>query len=465
MKDITCRLLVIGAGPGGYVCAIRAGQLGIDTVVIEAEKLGGTCLNVGCIPSKALIHAAEEFHKLVAIASGKSALGISAGNPTLDLAKTVLWKERIVGRLTTGVAALLKKAGVKVVEGWARFLDGKTVEVETEIGRQVIRAEQVVIATGSTAVALPSLPFGGRVISSTEALALREVPGRLVVIGAGYIGLELGMALAKLGAAVTVVEAEPRILPQYDAELTRPVAQRLRALGVETLVGAKAKGLTAAGDAVMVEAPDGRTATLAADKVLVTVGRKPLTEGWGLEAIDLDREGPFIRIDEKCRTSMRGIYAIGDVTGEPMLAHRAMAQGEMVAELVAGEKRAWDKMAIPAICFTDPEIVAVGFSPEEAKAAGHDIKTAQFPFQANGRAMTLENDAGFVRVVARADNHLLLGIQGVGAGIAELSASFSLALEMCARLEDVAQTVHAHPTQSEALLESALRALGHAIHT
>jgi dihydrolipoamide dehydrogenase len=376
----------------------------------------------------------------------------------------VLWKERIVGRLTTGVAALLKKAGVKVVEGWARFLDGKTVEVATEIGRQVIRAGQVVIATGSTAVALPSLPFGGRVISSTEALALTEVPGRLVVIGAGYIGLELGMALAKLGAAVTVVEAEPRILPQYDAELTRPVAQRLRALGVETLVGAKAKGLTAAGDAVIVEAPDGRTATLAADQVLVTVGRKPLTEGWGLEAIDLDRDGPFIRIDEKCSTSMRGIYAIGDVTGEPMLAHRAMAQGEMVAELVVGEKRAWDKVAIPAICFTDPEIVAVGFSPEEAKAAGHDIKTAQFPFQANGRAMTLENDAGFIRVVARADNHLLLGIQGVGAGIAELSASFSLALEMCARLEDVAQTIHAHPTQSEALLESALRALGHAIH-
>lgn len=465
MKDITCRLLVIGAGPGGYVCAIRAGQLGIDTVVIEAAKLGGTCLNVGCIPSKALIHAAEEFHKLVAIAAGKSALGISAGNPTLDLAKTVLWKERIVGRLTTGVAALLKKAGVKVVEGWARFLDGKTVEVETEIGRQVIRAEQVVIATGSTAVALPSLPFGGRVISSTEALALREVPAKLVVIGAGYIGLELGMALAKLGAAVTVVEAEPRILPQYDAELTRPVAQRLRTLSVETLVGAKAKGLTSAGDAVVVEAPDGRAAMLTADKVLVTVGRKPLTEGWGLEAIDLDREGPFIRIDEKCRTSMRGIYAIGDVTGEPMLAHRAMAQGELVAELVAGEKRSWDKVATPAICFTDPEIVAVGFSPEEAKAAGHDIKTAQFPFQANGRAMTLENDAGFVRIVARADNHLLLGIQGVGAGIAELSASFSLALEMGARLEDVAQTIHAHPTQSEALRESALRALGHAIHT
>jgi dihydrolipoamide dehydrogenase len=464
MKDITCRLLVIGAGPGGYVCAIRAGQLGIDTVVIEAEKLGGTCLNVGCIPSKALIHAAEEFHRFVAIAAGKSALGISAGRPALDLAKTVLWKERIVGRLTTGVAALLKKAGVKVVEGWARFLDGKTVEVATEIGRQVIRAEQVVIATGSTAVALPSLPFGGRVISSTETLALSEVPSRLVVIGAGYIGLELGMALAKLGAAVTVVEAEPRILPQYDAELTRPVAQRLRALGVETLVGAKAKGLTPAGDAVSVEASDGQTATLAADKVLVTVGRKPLTEGWGLEAIDLDRDGPFIRIDEKCRTSMRGIYAIGDVTGEPMLAHRAMAQGEMVAELVAGEKRAWDKVAIPAICFTDPEIVAVGLSPEEAKAAGHDIKTAQFSFHANGRAMTLENDAGFIRVVARADNHLLLGIQGVGAGIAELSASFSLALEMRARLEDVAQTIHAHPTQSEALLESALRALGHAIH-
>ncbi len=464
MKDISCALLVIGSGPGGYVCAIRAGQLGVDTVLVEAARLGGTCLNVGCIPSKALIHAAEQFETIARIGSGASPLGISVGRPALDLAKTMLWKDGIVGRLTNGVSGLLKKAGVKVVEGWARFRDGKTVEVETEIGTQVIRAEQVVIATGSAAIELPVLPFGGRVISSTEALALTELPGRLVVVGAGYIGLELGTAFAKMGASVTVVEAQSRILPQYDSELTRPVVRRLRELGIDVLTGAKTMGLTAKGDALSVEAADGRISTLLADKILVTVGRKPATEGWGLDAIDLDMDGAFLRIDDRCRASMRGIYAIGDVTGEPMLAHRAMAQGEMVAELVAGEKRSWDKRCVPAVCFTDPEIVTAGMSPEAAEAAGIACVTGLFPFQANGRAMTLEQEAGFIRVVARTDNHVLLGIQGVGTGIAELSAAFSLAIEMGARLEDVAATIHAHPTQSESLVEAAFKALGHPLH-
>jgi len=463
VKEITCKLLIIGAGPGGYVCAIRAGQLGLDTVLVEAKKPGGTCLNVGCIPSKALIHAAGEFEKLARMAAGQSPLGISAKKPTLDLARTMLWKDSIVGRLTTGVSGLLKKAGVKVVVGWAKFRDGKTIEVETEIGSQMIRAEAVVIATGSDAIELRSLPFGGRVISSTEALALTEVPSKLVVVGAGYIGLELGTAFAKLGAKVTVVEALPLVLPQYDAELTRPVAKRLHELGIEVLTDAKAKGLSSK-DALSVETADGKTTMLAADKILVTVGRKPATEGWGLEAIDLDRDGPFIRIDERCRSSMRGVYAIGDVTGEPMLAHRAMAQGHMVAEIIAGHKRSWDKICVPAVCFTDPEIVSAGLSPQAARASGIEIKAALFPFQANGRAMTLENEGGFIRVVARADNHLLLGLQAVGAEVAELSASFSLALEMGARLEDIAATIHAHPTQSEAFVEASLKALGHPLH-
>jgi dihydrolipoamide dehydrogenase len=464
VKDIFCKLLVIGAGPGGYPCAIRAGQLGIDTVVVEAKKLGGTCLSVGCIPSKALIHAAEAFENIARIARSASPLGISVGKPELDLAKTVLWKEGIVARLNSGVSALLKRAGVKVVEGWARFRDGKTVAVETEIGPQVIRAEQVVIATGSEAIELPFLPFGSKVISSTGALGLTDVPDKLVVVGAGYIGLELGIAFAKMGAQVTIVEAQSRILPQYDAELTRPVARRLHELGIGVLTGAKAKALASDGNTLAVEAADGNVLMLAADKILVTVGRKPATAGWDLAAIDLDMDGPFIRIDDQCRTSMRGVYAIGDVTGEPMLAHRATAQGEMVAEIIAGEKRSWDRVCIPAVCFTDPEIVTAGLSPEEARAAGIEIQTGHFPFQANGRAMTLGEEAGFIRVVARADNHLLLGIQGVGAGIAELSAGFSLALEMGARLEDVAQTIHAHPTQSESLREAALRALGHRMH-
>jgi dihydrolipoamide dehydrogenase len=464
MKDILCKLLVIGAGPGGYVCAIRAGQLGVDTLLVEVGKLGGTCLNIGCIPSKALINAAEQFEKIKRIASGASPLGISVSRPEIDLAKTMHWKETIVGRLNNGVSGLLKKAGVKVVEGWARFRDGKTVEVETEIGMQIIRAEQVVIATGSAAIGLPILPFGDRVISSTEALALTEVPGRLVVVGAGYIGLELGTAFAKMGAAVTIVEAQARILPQYDADLTRPIARRLGELHIEVMTGAKAKGLVPKGDALSVESADGQTLALAADKILVTVGRKPATVGWGLEAIDLDMDGEFLRVDDQCRTSMRGIYAVGDVTGEPMLAHRATAQGEMVAELVAGAKRSWDKRCIPAVCFTDPEIVTAGMSPQETEAAGIEFVTGVFPFQANGRAMTLEQEGGFIRVVARNDNHLVLGIQGVGAGIAELSAAFSLAIEMGARLEDIAGTIHAHPTQSESIAEAAFKALGHPLH-
>ncbi len=464
MKDISCKLLVIGAGPGGYVCAIRAGQLGIDTVIVEMAKPGGTCLNVGCIPSKALIHAAEEYEKIAHLANGRNALGIRTTKPELDLSQTIAWKDGIVGRLNSGVSGLLKKAKVKIVQGRARFRDGRTVEVETEMGRQVIRAENIVIATGSAPVELPGLPFGGPVISSTEALSLTDVPERLVVVGGGYIGLELGTAFAKMGAKVSVVEAQSRILPQYDAELTRPVAKRLQVLGIEVMTGAKARGLAKAGGALLVEAADGAEVSLAADKILVTVGRRPMTQGWGLDELVLDMDGPFIRIDERCRTSMRGIYAIGDVTGEPMLAHRAMAQGEMVAEIVAGHKRVWDKRSIPAICFTDPEIVTVGLSPEEARRADMDIKIGQFPFSANGRAMTRIGEDGFVRVVARADNHLVLGIQAVGQGVSEMAAAFGLAMEMGARLEDIGGTIHAHPTQGEAFQEAALKALGQELH-
>jgi dihydrolipoamide dehydrogenase len=462
MKEISCRLLIIGAGPGGYVCAIRAGQLGLDTVIVEANKVGGVCLNVGCIPSKAFIHAAEEYEKAVLMA-GTGQLGISVAKPQLDLAKTVAWKDGVVGRLTGGVAGLLKRNKVKTVVGAAKFRDGKTVIVETETGLQVIRAEAIVIATGSAPAELPLLPFGGPVISSTEVLALAAIPQNLVVVGGGYIGLELGTAFAKMGSSVTVVEAEQRILPQYDEELARPVAKRLKALGIKTLTAARARGLSAKGDALLVESAK-EEIRLRADKILLAVGRKPVLDGWGREELALDLDGKFIQIDDHCRTSMRGVYAIGDVTGEPMLAHRAMAQGEMVAEILAGHKRSWDKRCIPAVCFTDPEIVAVGLSPEQARQSGAEVKIGQFPFSANGRAMTKVGEEGFVRVVARADNHLLLGIHAVGQGVSELATAFGLVMEMGARLEDIAGTIHAHPTLGEALQEAAFKALGHALH-
>jgi dihydrolipoamide dehydrogenase len=460
MSELKTKLLIIGGGPAGYVCGIRAGQLGLDTILVDAEALGGTCLNVGCIPSKAVIHAADEFSRAQHFAA-ENALGIKASAPTIDLSRTIAWKDGIVKRLTGGVAGLLKKSKVRVIEGRAKFLDGKSVTVATRDGAVHIDAENIVIATGSVPVELPFLKFGGDVISSTGALALSRAPKALAIVGAGYIGLELGIAFAKFGSKVTIVEAMDRILPTYDQELTRPVAKRLKALGVEVLLNAKAKGKSSAGLDVEV---DGATREIAAEKILVTVGRRPLMEGWGAENLALEMNGRSIRIDDQCRTAMRGVYAIGDVTGEPMLAHRGMAQGEMVAEIIAGHKRRWDKRAIPAICFTDPEIVSCGLSPDEAKAAGHTVKTALFPFSANGRAMTMENEDGFVRVVARAEDHLLLGVQATGAGVAELSAAFALAIEMCARLEDVAGAIHAHPTQGEALQEAMLRTLGHALH-
>jgi len=463
MSEISCKLLIIGGGPGGYVCGIRAGQLGIDTVLVEKKRLGGTCLNVGCIPSKAVIHAADEFYRLTTFAS-KGALGITAESPKIDFAKTLEWKDGIVNRLNSGVAGLLKRSRVRMFQGQARFMDGKTVVVDTDTGRQTIHAENIVIATGSVPVEIQSLPLGGNVISSTEALSLDKIPQKLAIVGGGYIGLEIGTAFSKLGAKVTVVEATDRILPQYDAELTRPIMARLKTLGVEVLTNTSAKGLSTDGKALDVLLADGETHSIPADRILVTVGRKPQTDGWGLSEIRLDMDGRFIRIDDKCRTSMRGVYAIGDVTGEPMLAHRAMVQGEMVAEIIAGGKQAWDKRCIPAVCFTDPEIVTVGLSPDEARKAGHNIQTGIFPFQANGRAMTIEREDGFIRVVARADNHLILGIQAVGVGISELSSAFALAVETGARLEDIAGTIHAHPTLGEGFAEASMKALGHALH-
>ena len=456
MRQDRCKVLVIGAGPGGYVCALRSAQAGLDTLVVEAAAPGGTCLNVGCIPSKALIHAADAFHAAVQMAADNP-LGIRASVPSIDLACTMAWKDGIVARLTGGVRGLMAKDGVRLVQGQAQILDGKSVEVLTAEGPVRIVTEHLVIATGSRPVELSGLPFGGDVLCSTGALALAEVPKRLAVVGGGYIGLEIGTALAKMGAQVTVVEAGPRILPQYDADLTRPVAARLKALGVEVLTGARASGHAAG--VLAVDAADGRR-EVGADKVLVTVGRAPVTQGFGLETLGLTMAGAFVAIDGRCRTSMREVYAIGDVTGEPMLAHRAMAQGALVAAVIAGGRDEWDKRAIPAVCYTDPEIVTVGLLPGAAKGAA----VATFPFAGNGRALSLGRDDGFVRIVHDRDSGLVLGVQAVGAGVSELAGEFALALEMAATLTDLAETVHAHPTLGETVQEAALKGIGRALH-
>ncbi|WP_186135379.1 dihydrolipoyl dehydrogenase [Burkholderia gladioli] len=462
-EPINTTLLVIGGGPGGYVAAIRAAQLGVPTVLVERARLGGTCLNIGCIPSKALIHAAEEFDKARHYAK-ESPLGISVASPAIDIGRTVAWKDGIVARLTGGIGSLMKRHGVEVLQGEARVIDGKTVEVAREGGEPLrVRGEHLLLAAGSEPVALPSMPFGGIVQSSTEALSPSSLPRRLVVVGAGYIGLELAIAYRKLGVEVAVVEAQARILPAWDEALTKPVAASLGKLGIALHLERKVLGLNAGGDAVRIQDAAGAEHALPADRVLVAVGRRPRTQGWGLEALQLDREGHALKIDDQCRTSMRNVWAIGDLTGEPMLAHRAMAQGEMVAEIVSGKRRRFMPAAIPAVCFTDPEVVSVGLAPHDA-ATPEDALVASFPLSVNSRAMTLESSDGFVRVVARRDDHLVLGWQAVGRGVSELSAAFAQSLEMGARLEDVGGTIHAHPTLGEAVMEAALRALGHALH-
>jgi dihydrolipoamide dehydrogenase len=462
--SIQTRLLVVGGGPGGYVTAIRAAQLGVHTTLVEADGLGGTCLARGCIPSKALIHAAGELAAMTLAAKG-ARHGISLDSPPrLDFDQTLRWKDDIVRRLKGGIETLLERAGVRVVRGWAVFSDAKTCVVEDSEGVLSIQAENVVLATGSVPTRLPSLPFGGKVISSTEALSLQELPKALVIVGAGYIGLELGITFAKFGVDVTIVEAQSSILPLYDGELVTPVRQALERLEVKVHTQASACAQTDAG--LMIRAQDGREIELAADKILVTVGRRALTEGWGLENMAVDMDGGFVRVDEQCRTSMSGVWAIGDLVGEPMLAHKASAQGECVAEIIAGRRRRFDVRSIPSVCFTDPEIVVIGLSPDVARSRGEDVIVGSFPFKASGRALSMgaESSGGFVRVVARAQNHRILGIQAVGVHVSELSGQFAQAVEMDAVLEDIAGVVHAHPTLNEAFHEAALKGLGRAIH-
>ena len=461
MQQIKTKVLIIGAGTGGYVAGIRCGQLGLDTVLVDgSDGLGGTCLNVGCIPSKAIIHAAGKF-ETVARAAGDGTLGITASEPAIDLSKTVAWKDGIVRKLNAGVAALLKKAKVKVIRGWATFQDAKTCRVETDDGPITITAEHVILATGSEPVELPFLPFGGDVISSTEALSLDAVPEKLVVVGGGYIGLELGIAYRKLGAEVAIVEMAERILPLYDKALTDPVMKWLTDHGVDLHLGARAGGF---GDGKLsITTKDGEPMQLDADKVLVTVGRRPRTQGWGLDNMGVAMAGPFVKIDDRCATSMKNVWAVGDLTGEPMLAHKGSAQGEVVAEIIAGHDRRFDPVTIAAVCFTEPEIVSAGLGPLDV-VGRDDVITAVFPLAAIGRAIEAGEDGGFVRVLASKSDHRLLGVQAVGQHVAELSNSFAQMLEMGAVLEDVAGVIHVHPTLGEAFHEASLRALGHAIH-
>jgi len=463
MDVLKPKVLVLGGGPGGYVCAIRTAQHGLDTVLVDSGPLGGTCLNVGCIPSKAIIHAADVF-TLNQYASEQNELGITSHAPTIDLQKTTAWKDSIVRRLNVGVESLLKKHGVTVVKGEGVMQDGKSCQVEATDGPLMIKSEHTVIATGSEPVGLTELPYGGRVLSSTEILALDSLPASMLVIGGGYIGLELGGAFARMGTELTVVEAASKLLPRYDDELTAPVAAKLSEFGARLLTDTRVTGGNSELGQVEVEQSDGTQTQLSADVVLVTVGRRARLTGWGIEALDLEPEHGVIPVDGTGLTRMTGVWAIGDVTGEPMLAHRAMAQAEIVADNIAGHSRTADFVSLPEICFTSPEIVHLGRIFNSDDRDDDRIVVRQFPLAANGRSMTMQESTGFVRVSAEKATGLVLGIQAVGDDISELSASFSLALEMGATLEDIAGTIHAHPTRSEAFQEAAMMALDRPVH-
>ncbi|EMA43148.1 dihydrolipoyl dehydrogenase [Halococcus saccharolyticus] len=460
-------VLIIGAGPGGYVAAIRAGQLDLDVTLVEKDAYGGTCLNHGCIPSKALISATDVAHD----ASEAEAMGIHA-DPAVDLSAMVGWKDEIVDQLTSGVEKLCKANGVNLVEGRAEFAGENTVRVAHSgdgQGSESIDFEHAIVATGSRPIEVPNFEFDGEhVISSRDALALDTVPESLVVVGAGYIGMELSTVFAKLGTDVTIVEMLDSALPAYEDDVARVVKSRAEELGIDFHFGEAASEWEESGDGITVrtENEDGDVSEFGAEKALVAVGREPVTDTLNLDAVGLEPgEGGFLDTDDRARTDIEHVFAVGDVAGEPMLAHKGMKEGEVAAEVIAGEPAALDYQSVPAAVFTDPEIGTVGMTEAEAKEAGFSPVVGEMPMQASGRALTLGETEGFVRVVADDDAGFILGAQIVAPEASEMIAEFGLAIEMGATLEDIAATIHTHPTLGEAVMEAVENARGKAIHT
>jgi dihydrolipoamide dehydrogenase len=462
MTTKTYDAVVIGAGPGGYVAAIRLAQLGKKTALVEKESLGGVCLNWGCIPSKALIavgHLVDEIR-------GAAERGILVGEPRIDVAKLRAYKESVVKKLVGGIGQLEKGNGVEVVKGKATFVGPNAVEVEAGGEKTRIEAPAFILATGARPIAIPGFAYGKDVWSAREALDLSEVPGHLVVIGGGIIGLELGTVYARLGSKVTIVEALQTLLTGVDPEAVRIVQKGLRQRGVDVHVNAKAKGLEESGGALTVKIEtDGKEQAIRADKVLVAVGFRPNTEGLGLDVagVKLDPKG-YVQVDDQLRSSNPAVFAIGDLVGPPFLAHKATKEGEIAAEVIAGHRSARDWVAMPGAIFTDPEVATVGLTEEQARAKGLDPLVGKFAFAGLGRAIAIDQTEGFVKVVVDRESKLLLGVTIVGPSASDLIAEATLALEMGAYVEDVTLTIHAHPTLAEAFMEASKAALGEAIH-
>jgi dihydrolipoamide dehydrogenase len=466
MATRTFDAIVIGGGPGGYGCAIRLGQLKQKVVCIEKEEVGGVCLNWGCVPSKALISASHTYEK----AKDGAVMGLIADNVRVDVNKMQDWKGGIVKKLTSGVRGLLRGNGAELVMGVARVTGPRTVEVKTAEGTtETLEATKaIVVATGSSTIELPAFKFDGKqIIGAREAVSLREVPKRMLVIGGGVIGLELGCVYQKLGSEITVVEMTPSLLPGVDPECTAVVEKRFVKHGGKVMKSAKAGGYERSKDgslAVRVELDGGKFETIVVDTVLVAVGMRPNGAGMGLEEIGVKVERGFVPADVSGKTNVPGVYSIGDVSGMPMLAHKATKEGEVIAEIIAGHKAAKDWVAIPAAIFTDPEIAMAGLTEEQAKAKGIDVRIGKFPLAALGRAMAINETDGFFKIVSDKNTHEVLGVHIVGAEASDLISEGALALEMHAFLEDIGLTIHPHPTLGEGFMEAAMNGLGQAIH-
>lgn len=457
-------VVVLGAGPAGYVCAIRLAQLGQKVTVVEKSYLGGTCLNVGCIPSKALIAAGSLVDRI----SHAGAMGISADNVRVDTAKLVEWKAGIVAKLTGGVGGLLKNHKCEVLMGVGSIVDKNTVAVKLADGStKTVKCDDIVIATGSVPIAIPGFAFDEKdVWSSTGALVPKSIPKHLVVIGGGYIGLELGMMYRKLGSEVTVLEATAGALPGQDRDCVKVIERSMKKMGIKFLTETFAQGYERKGAELHVRIKTKKgDETVVCDQIGSMVGRKPYSEGLGLEKVGLklDAKG-FLAVDKQMRTSVPNIYAVGDIAGQPMLAHKGSKEGLVAAAVIAGQKEEYDVRCVPAVIFTAPEMASVGAQETELAAKGVAFKSGSFPFAASGRAMSLMETEGFVKILTDAKTDEILGVHMVGPEVTELIAEAALAIEMGATAEDLARTIHAHPTLPEAMMEAAEAVHGMAVH-
>ncbi len=463
----TFDVVVIGSGPGGYVAAIRSSQLGFKTAIIEREAVGGVCLNVGCIPSKAMITATHLLHKAQ---HDFKTMGLNIkGGIEIDMKTLVNWKQSVCDKMSSGVNQLLKGNTVTVIKGSAEFKSAKEITVKTIAGTEAIVSKYFIVATGSRPIEIGGFPFDEKdICSSTGALAFNEIPKRVAVIGGGYIGLEISSYLRKLGTEVTIIEAQTSLLAGVvDPECAQVVTRKAEKAGIKIIYGAKAKSQKKVGATYdLTYELNGKEEIVKVDKILITVGRRPNGDQSNLKAagIAVDERG-FVKVDAQRRTNIQNIYAIGDVCGQPMLAHKASYEGVMVAEILSGQNRAYDVKTVPAVVFTDPEIASAGMTEAEAKAKGfNDLLISKFPFAANGRAVSMSETDGFVKMIADKKTHVLLGVHIVGPEASNLISEAVLAIEMGARLEDVALSIHPHPTLGETMMETAEATLGHAIH-